>query len=53
VVEIDESMFGKRNYNRGKIVKDQWIVGGIERGSHKMFFVPVVKRDTKTLTDII
>lgn len=31
VVEIDESKFGKRKYNRGHRVDDVWILGGVER----------------------
>ena len=31
IVEIDESKFGKRYYNRGKRVKGNWVFGGIKR----------------------
>jgi hypothetical protein len=31
VVEVDESKFGKRKYNRGKHVEGAWVIDGIER----------------------
>ncbi|GFU56756.1 transposable element Tc3 transposase [Trichonephila clavipes] len=33
IVEIDESKFGKRKYNRGHFVEGQWVFGGVERGT--------------------
>ena len=53
IVEIDESKFGKRKYNRGKRVEGKWVFGGVERGSNKCFFRVVERRDKKTLLDII
>jgi len=53
VVEIDESKFGKRKYNVGRIFQGQWVFGGIERGSKKLFMVAVPSRDTETLLAII
>jgi len=55
VVEIDESKFGKRKYNKGKRVEGQWVFGGIERDScpTKCFFVPVDDRSAATLIPII
>jgi len=46
VVEIDESKFGKRKFNKGKHVDGVWVFGGIERDSNppKCFFVTVADR---------
>jgi hypothetical protein len=48
-VEIDESKFGRRKYNRGHKVKGQWVFGGVERESRKKFLVPVPDRTAGTL----
>ena len=55
VVEIDESKFGKRKYNRGKRVDGVWVFGGIERDSEtpKCFFTVVEDRSAKTLIPLI
>ena len=54
-VEIDESKFGKRKYNRGRHVEGQWVVGGICRETGDIFLAecPGNKRDATTLLDII
>jgi hypothetical protein len=44
IVEIDESKFGKRKYHRGHYVEGQWVFGGYERGSGRVFMVPVEQR---------
>ncbi|XP_071652542.1 uncharacterized protein [Temnothorax longispinosus] len=49
IVEIDEVKIGKRKYNRGRLVKGQWIFGGYERGTKKIFIVPVQDRTEETL----
>lgn len=54
IVEIDESCFGKRKYNRGRVLNSQqWVFGGIDVITKKCFLVPVDKRDTRTLLPII
>ncbi|KAK7789573.1 hypothetical protein R5R35_007507 [Gryllus longicercus] len=53
VVEIYESKFGKRKYNRGKRVEGKWVFGGVERGSSRCFFKVVECRSKDILLDII
>ena len=54
IVEIDESMFGKkRKYNRGKPTKRFWVFGMVERHTRKSHFQCVEKRDRDTLIPII
>ena len=53
IVEIDESKFGKRKYNRRRHVDGRWVIGGIERGSDNMFLQIVDSRDARILIPII
>lgn len=54
VVEIDESKFGKRKYNKGKRVDGVWVVGGVERTpERKVFLLTVPNRNQNTLKLII
>ncbi|KAL1123119.1 hypothetical protein AAG570_002207 [Ranatra chinensis] len=57
IVEIEESKFGKRKYNRahyeGRWVLGQWVLGGIERGSGRTFLVVVDDKEPETLKDCI
>ncbi|CAB9517970.1 Inherit from opiNOG: protein Hydra magnipapillata [Seminavis robusta] len=54
VVEIDESKFGKRKYNRGHRVEGSWVFGGVENTEARKYFAVVVdKRDTGTLIPLI
>ena len=53
IVEIDESKIGRRKYHRGHHVEGQWVFGGIDRQTGKVFLVPVEKRDQETLIPLI
>jgi len=54
IVEIDESKFGKRKYNKGHKVDGVWVVGGVERTSERKFFAePVKDRSAVTLIDVL
>jgi hypothetical protein len=53
IVEIDESYFGRRKYNRGTLPNTTWVFGGVERQSWRTFVVPVPDRSADTLTNII
>ncbi|QQP39116.1 Putative LOC101846883, partial [Caligus rogercresseyi] len=53
VVEIDESKFGRRKYNRGRLVEGHWVFGGVERESGKCFIVEVEDRRENTLLTIL
>lgn len=53
VVEIDESMFGKRKYHVGRVTQGKWVLGGVERGTDNMFMVMVPSRDAATLLPLI
>lgn len=53
VVEIDESAFGRRKFNRSPITKIRWVVVGIDRKSKRSFLKVVDKRDQNTLSTII
>lgn len=53
-VQLDESKFGKRKYNRGHRVEGVWVFGGVEvTEERKMFAVVVEKRDGETLNELI
>ena len=53
IVEIDESLFARRKYNRGHVVREQWIMGGYDVERKIGFLIPVARRDAATLLPII
>jgi transposase-like protein/ssDNA-binding Zn-finger/Zn-ribbon topoisomerase 1 len=55
IVELDETVVAKRKYNRGRLIKETWVFGGILRSqdSFKCFMQVVDKRDEATLLPIV
>jgi hypothetical protein len=53
IVEIDESLFSKRKYNVGRILKSRWVIGGIDLMTRDTFFVEVSYRNKEVLSEII
>ena len=53
VVEIDESVMAKRKYNRGRVLKEVWIFGGICREDKQLFLIIVPDRTSVTLLKAI
>jgi hypothetical protein len=53
IVQIDDSKIGRPKYNRRQPLQDQWVFGGVERGSGRTFLVPLRDRTADTLTALI
>ncbi|GFT08183.1 putative isxo2-like transposase domain protein [Trichonephila clavipes] len=53
IVEIDESVLGKRKHNRGKRVNGTGVFGGIKRSLNKCFFHVLQDRLNDTLLQLI
>lgn len=46
---MDKAKFGKRKYNSGLWIEEQWVFGGIQKDTGNCFLVPVETRDATTL----
>ena len=53
IVEIDESVFYKTKYNRGRRRNHQWVFGMVERGSNSVIMIHVDNREAATLIPLI
>jgi hypothetical protein len=55
IIEIDECQIGRRKHHRGRVPREVWVFGAVERGSlqQRLFIEVVKKRDKETLTEII
>ncbi len=52
-VQIDESQFSKRKYNRGQMYPQQWVFGGIDSENNDCFMEIVPNRTKVILQDLI
>lgn len=53
VVEVDESVIAKRKYQRGHLIPERWVFGGVCPDTHEGFLFFVPSRDAATLLPII
>ena len=52
-MEIDETYYSKRKYNRGRVLPEQWVFRGICRETKEVFLHAVENRNSSTLTKCI
>jgi transposase-like protein len=54
IVQIDESKFGKRKYNRGHRVEGAWVLVGVEITADRKVFAEVVENRTEsTIVEVL
>ena len=47
IVEIDESKFGKRKFNKGRKVDGVWVLGMVERTTERRIILTTIAQRTK------
>ncbi|KAG0427002.1 hypothetical protein DMUE_5933 [Dictyocoela muelleri] len=52
-IQIDESLFNRRKYWKGRLKEPIWVFGGIDKGTKECFFHIVNDRSTETLLPLI
>jgi hypothetical protein len=53
IVEIDESVFSHRKYNRGRLIRERWVFGGIDTTTGMGFLRMVDERSAEVLLPIL
>ncbi|KAH9580213.1 hypothetical protein MS3_00008923 [Schistosoma haematobium] len=53
IVEIDEAVVRKRKYNKGRFIKEDWVLGFYDRSTQKGHFQRVRNRQVTTIIPII
>ncbi|PSN34120.1 hypothetical protein C0J52_14193 [Blattella germanica] len=53
VVQVDESVVTRRKYNRGRVVKEKWVLGIYDTSVRRGVVLFVCKRDRQTLVPLI
>ncbi|KAI4293219.1 hypothetical protein PAPHI01_2493 [Pancytospora philotis] len=53
-VEVDESKFGRRKFNRGHRVDGTWVLGAVEKtGKRRIMIIPIENRTRETLLGLL
>lgn len=53
IVEVDESLLGKKKRSRDKSLEGQWVFGGIDRETRECFLSPIHYHSAETLIQVI
>lgn len=53
VIEIDECLISRRKYNRGRLINERWVFGGIDPQTNSGFLQIVPDRSAATLLPLV